>query len=112
MGKAIDIYYNQNNEYPSAVNWTSDANNELLNPPSDQKRLINSIPLDTFNGTTNKISYDMDTTTPTYVAWSYGPDNNDNITGAGVDDFDAPEGDDIFVTNAKSKRYDPQLTLN
>ena len=111
LKQALETYHVTNTSFPTDKDTLSD------NLTIGTTRLINSIPVDTFNPTADApVGYYRDATAgnkETYVAFSVGPDNTADITGAwkelasdGSLTISGPD-DDIYVTNARGKEYKP-----
>ncbi len=97
--RAIESYYlnlrvNGSYKYPAGADW---QNNDLVN---DNPRVLRQKLYDPFRAANTEYSYYLSSNTKYYVAFSYGPNRNADITG--ISDTGAltgSVGDDIYVTN-------------
>ncbi len=91
---AINAYYlNHNNTFPSGTDW---LNNDLVN---DNPRVLRQIVYDPFRSGNVEYSYVLRVNY--YVAFSYGPDKTQDITGIRGDTGEllGQNDDDIYITN-------------
>lgn len=117
LKQALETYNVTNSSFPTDKDTLSD------NLTIGTTRLINSIPVDTFNPTPNApVGYYRDPAASgfkeTYVAFSVGDDGDAEITGAWKEttggtpttvppDITVSTFNDIYVTNARGKEYKP-----
>lgn len=98
---AIDVYNIKYEVFPGNLN-------QLVNILPKEDRLLDVIPTDIFREPRGPVSYHLNATNNrTYVCWSYGPNKLPEISAAGVDTIIGGPGDDIFVTNARGRVYEP-----
>src|SRR3989338_7454852 len=92
---AINAYYlNHNKTFPDGADW---QNNDLVH---DDPRVLRQVLYDPFRSPAAEYSYFRSSNGTYYVAFSYGADRTDDITGiSNAGNMTGQNDDDIFVTN-------------
>ncbi len=92
---AINSYFlHHNSVYPSGADW---LNNDLVN---DNPRILRQVLYDPFRSANTEYSYFTSSDGKYYVAFSYGPNHQADISGINTNGkFLGVNADDVFVTN-------------